>query len=501
MLIQAIKWMLIGYGSEGNNPQYDLYNMVGNNVYPDVVPQNVGLPAVAYRVEKTNPDKVKELRALDNRVFIEIDVKDKSYAVVNQISTLIINQLHRYNNSYNSNDDDSIGYGTTEGSNKYGRFAPASTGDTQYIGGLQIKYLGFDNSIETYDKKLEVYNNTLLFKMMFVDDLTIWGSDVVLKFNDLNLMATSIDPADDPLYTQPIALDQGVNYLFTPSVLAVNNSNISSDTLDGLYENFYDPSGTSNTNRPTLKQSADNPPKYNSNNYLEFDTSEYLLSSQASDRVLRKYKEMTFFTVIDLPNSDTVASETSVLFKKSTTTDPVCGIYFYTEVIAGGIVKFNIVGTAFEDDGSGGEDTRGFTFLAGLVKWPMFGINTTYSWEDPFYFAVNYKRREGDNTYLEGQYETIVSSNFSMYGDTDNYTDWADTSTTSFKEYNFNFETIHSDITSFDTRGAGTIDANAPINIYDFVLWTESITFGSNKYNQIKRAITEKHNMYKRTSN
>ena len=44
-------------------------------------------------------------------------------------------------------------------SNKYGRFAPASTGDTQYIGGLQIKYLGFDNSIETYDKKLEVYEN------------------------------------------------------------------------------------------------------------------------------------------------------------------------------------------------------------------------------------------------------------------------------------------------------------------------------------------------------
>ena len=70
-----------------------------------------------------------------------------------------------------------------------------------------------------------------------------------------------------------------------------------------------------------------------------------------------------------------------------------------------------------------------------------------------------------------------------------------------YKEYNFNFETIHSDITSFDTRGAGTIDANAPINIYDFVLWPESITFGSNKYNQIKRAITEKHNMYKRTSN
>ena len=29
-------------------------------------------------------------------------------------------------------------------------------------------------------------------------------------------------------------------------------------------------------------------------------------------------------------------------------------------------------------------------------------------------------------------------------------------------------------------------------------MWPEAITFGSNKYNEIKRQIIEKHNMYQR---
>ena len=507
MVGKALKWMLIGDGTDGYNPQYDIYNLIGNNIYPNIIPQNVGLPAISYRIEKNDPDKIKEFRAPNNRVSIEIDVMAKNYSLVNQLSTLVLNQLHRYTNSYNSNDDDSIGYGTTEGTNKYGRFAPASTGEVQYVGGLQIQYLEFENSIESFDEKLEVYKNTLLFDMLYIDDLSTWGADVLLKFNDFNLMATNVGASDNPLYTQPIAIDQGVNYLFTPSVLVSDNSNISSNTLDGIYENFYDPSGTSNTNRPDIKKDSFNPPKYNSNNYLEFGSNEYLISSKASDRINRKYKELTFFTVLKIPDSYLTAKSTAVLFKKNSTTDKVTSIFFNTEVIGtptflgGGLVKFNGGGTALEDDGAGGEDIRGFNFFSGIVSWPAMGFYTNLSFEDPFYFSVSFKRKAGDNTLLEGSYELITSSDFTIYGDTNDYSEWDDTASTSFKEYFFNFETLHSDITGFDTKGAGTFDLNNPYNLYDFVMWPEALTFGNNKYLQIKRKIIEKHNMYNRTTN
>jgi len=173
MVGQALKWMLTGYGTDGYNPQYDIYNFIGSNIYPNIMPQNVSYPALIYKVDRTYPDRVKGRRPLDNRVSIEIDIKDSNYAVVSQLSTLVMNQLHRYKNIYNSNDSDGIGYGTTEGSNKYGRFAPASTGGIQYVGGLQIQYLAFDNLLETYDDKLNIYTNTLFVDMMFVEDPSI----------------------------------------------------------------------------------------------------------------------------------------------------------------------------------------------------------------------------------------------------------------------------------------------------------------------------------------
>ncbi len=505
MVGKALKWMLIGYGTDGYNPQYDIYNLIGDNIYPNIIPQNVALPAISYKINKNDPDKVKEMRALSNRVSVEIAVFDKSYATVNQLTTLVINQLHRYTNSYNSNDDDSIGYGTTEGANKYGRFAPASTGSTQYVGGLQIQHIEFDNCIESYDEKLEVYRNTLFFDMLYVDDLTIWGSDIMLKFSDLNLMATNVGATDDPLYTQPLALNQGVNYLFTPSILAVDNTNIESSTLDGIYENFYDPSGTSNTNRPTLKQSSYTPPKYNGNNYLEFGDSDYLLSSKASDRLSRKYKELTFFCVLDIPNSYSADKTANVLFKRNSTSQSTGSVFFYTALTGDpsttGLVKFSGGGLALADDGSGGETHRGFNFFSGITSWPDLGINTNLSFEDPLFFAVSFKRKADDADALEGQYELITSSDFTVYGDTDEYEDWTDSGSVTFKEYFFNFETLHTDIGSYDTSGAGTITMNDAFNLYDFVVWPECLVFGSNKYNRIKRAIIEKHNMYKRTTN
>ena len=150
------------------------------------------------------------------------------------------------------------------------------------------------------------------------------------------------------------------------------------------------------------------------------------------------------------------------------------------------------------DDGAGGETYKGFNFFSGKMSWPSLGINPNLSMEDPFYFAVNFKRDPDDASKLEGQYEWITSSNFTLGsgspsfsygGDFNNYVDWNDTATTTFKEYFFNFECLHSDITSFDTQGAGTLDMNDPYNLFDFVMWPEEITFGSNKYMQIKRSI------------
>jgi len=513
MVGQAIRWMLIGDAAQGNNPQSDIANLIGDNIYPNVLPQNKSLPAIVYTIDNNNPDKVKEKRALNNRVFFDIEIVDKSYAVVNQLSTLVINQLHRYTNSYNSNDSDGIGYGTTGGSSKYGKFAPASTGTIQYVGGLQIQYLELRNAIESYDDKRYTYRNTLNFEIVFIDDLTTWGADTIIKLTDFNLMATNVGATDDPLYTQPLLIDQGVNYIFSPSV-----PDLSKNVINGniIYEHFYDPSGTSNTNRPTIKTSIENPPKYNSNNYLEFASSKYLLSS-LSNKLNKKYKELTFFCVATLPNSE-VANTTNcsaVLFKRNSTTENSGAVFFKTEIVgdpaAGGLVKFYGGGMALEDDGAGGEDYRGFNFIGGIVAWPLFGILDTLSFEDPFYFAVSFKRKIGDNTKLEGQYELITSSDFSIGGldnsfsfggDRNNYKEWSDNSINTFKEWFFNFETIHSDITSFDTKGGGGItDMNFPINLYDFVMWPESLTFGTNKYMQIKKDIIQKHNMFERTTN
>ena len=98
MVGQAVKWLLMGFGSDGYNPQYNIYDVVGDSVFPSVFPQNVSFPAISYRIEKNDPDRVKERRALDNRVTLEISVVDKRYSNVMLLSTLIKAQLHRYNN-------------------------------------------------------------------------------------------------------------------------------------------------------------------------------------------------------------------------------------------------------------------------------------------------------------------------------------------------------------------------------------------------------------------
>ena len=502
MVGQSIRWLITGYNTLGYNPQYDISNFVGANVFPNILPQNYGLPAIVYTITGSEPSRIKELRAIGNTIDIDVDIIDDSYAVVNQISTLVMNNLHRYINTFNSNDSDSIGYGTPTGTNTYGMYAPASTGAVQYVGGLQIIDLYFNNSTEYYDDKLENYRNTLNFKLTYIDDPTIWGSDLYIKLEDLNLMATNVGGSDNPLYTQPLAINQGVNYLFSPSVFTTDNPNVSSTTLDGIYENFYDTTGTSNTNRPTLKQSADTPPKYNGLNYLEFGESKFLLSSQASDRLDRKYSAVTFFSVFTLPDSFVPNTKSAAIcFKQDSTSTASGGIGVLASSSGSaetGSTAYSIIGMALEDDGAGGEIHRGFTFFT-IVSWPFIGINTNLRFSDPVYFSASFTKTDSDE--LSGEYEIITSSDFTIYGDSETYSGWSDTASTTFKSSFFNFESLHSDITSFDTRGGGTIDLNDELHLYDFLIWPDKLTFGSNKYLQVKRNIIEKHDMYKRITN
>ena len=78
MVGQALKWMLTGYGTDGYNPQYDIYNFIGSNIYPNIIPQNVSYPALTYKIDRTYPDRVKGSRPLDNRVSVEIDIRDSN---------------------------------------------------------------------------------------------------------------------------------------------------------------------------------------------------------------------------------------------------------------------------------------------------------------------------------------------------------------------------------------------------------------------------------------
>ena len=502
MIAQGLKYLLNGYNGNSYNPQHEIAQYVGDNVFPNVLPQNYGLPAIVYTIMGSIPSNVKEIRAIANTIDVDIDIVSDSYSEVNQLSVLVMSNLHRYKNNFNSNDSDSIGYGTPTGVNTFGMYAPASTGAVQYIGGLQIVDLHFYNAVDSYDDKLELYRNTLSFNITYVDDPTIWGSDLYIKLQDFNLMATNIGATDDPLYTQPIALNQGVNYLFAPSVLTTGVTNISSTTLDGLYENFYDTTGTSNTNRPTLKISANNPPEFNQLNYLDFGVDKFLLSSHASDRLNRKYKEITFFSVFTLPNADTTTKSAALCFKQDSTSTESGAIVVYSAVSGTApnhYANFGIIGMALEDDGAGGEIHRGFTCLQ-ILSWPSLGINPSFSFESPVYISMSMSRST-DGTAIQGQVDIITSSDFTNYGDDNVYTGFDDTASTTFKEYFFNFESLHSDISNYNTNGAGTIDLNDELNLYDYLIWPEKITFGETKYLQIKRELIEKHNMYKRITN
>ena len=162
MVGSVLKSLLVGHTTNGYNPQYQVYSLVGNNVFPNVLPQNYGTPAIVYTIMDTEPYTIKDSRAWGVKLDIDIDIVAETYSDLNKISMMIISNLHRYKNIYNSNDSDGLGYGIPTDST-FGKYAPASTGETLYIGGMQILDISFENSRETFDDILELYKNTLNF--------------------------------------------------------------------------------------------------------------------------------------------------------------------------------------------------------------------------------------------------------------------------------------------------------------------------------------------------
>jgi hypothetical protein len=503
MIGQAIRYLLIGYGNKTTNshldPQSEVYDIVGDNVFPNVLPQNYGTPSIVYTVRDIEPSNIKSFRALANTIDIEIDIVSESYADVVKLSTLIINNLHRYNNIYNSNDDTSIGYGTplyttAFASGNYGDHSPACTGPIQYVAGIQIIDLFFINSTETFDDILENYRNTLTFKLTYINDIANWGADFYLKLDDLNLMATN-SSGGNPLYDQPININDGVQYIWSPCVYS-ESDNVQFITevlsVNNEYPVFVSKNSPSTTYTPTLKRSAITPPKFNGLNYLEFGSSKYLVPVSQALASNRRYKELTFFCVFTLPDSYSNAKGASFLFKDSAGSATEYGGIGVKSEILGSEHFFHLFLTALEDNGSGG-DAESSEVL--LTLQSNTGLNPDLRFSEPVYFAFSVSRTS--TTKLAGETDIVTASyrakNWAGTGD--RFNRFEHPSSTTWQEYFLKFGSIHSDLTSYDTNGEGTINLNDELHIYDLVVVPDKLDFGSAEYSQIKNSILQKHRL------
>jgi len=494
MVGQLFKYLLSCNSTNDDNPAFEILEILGTegtstkNIFPNVLPQNYGTPAIVYTITGNEPSKVKETKAIATTVEIELDIVAENYSVVNSLVNLIIPYLHRYKNTYNSATSLNIGYGTPN--NSFARFGPPCTGPIQYVGGFQIIDCYFINSVENFDEKLELFRNTLNFKLTYIKDITQFEPELYLKLEELNLMATIVNSNDNPLYSQPIALNQGVNAIFAPNLHVSNNDNVVGDVLNGTYPLFKDPSDSSNTNRPILKQSVLNPPKYNKLNYLDFDISKFLAGSAFLS--LRKLKEYTFFSVFTLPDSKHATKGAAFFYKLSTDTGyEAASIYASSENTSGdsGYTYFKIKGTVLKSSGH-----EGFEIFS-ILSWPFLGIDPNASFEDPIFIAFSLEKNSDSK--ISGEYKLIMSSypNLNL-GDNGINSTWSRESSGGFDSDNlFVYSSIHTDVSSFDPNFGNTTPLNDKINIYDVSMFPEKIDFGTTKFEYIKRNIIEKHSM------
>ena len=482
MVGKLIKYLLVGYTDKQDNPQYNIAQYLSDK------PQNTPLPAATYTIEKKRPYKVKGHRGIANSADITINILSNSYSELTQITYLISSHLQHYKNAFNSNDLIDLGYGTPSEepavytSDYLGMYSPPSTGAINYVAGMQIITIYISNVVESYDEDLLQYSNTINLTIDFADDPALWGSDFFITTNDLNLMAYK--PGSGVLkYQQPALIDGDVDAIYTAGITTLNNPNINngSYTIDNQYESF-------------ISQYPDDAPvvKAGAINYLNFGTNAYLIAGNESGlgRLNRKYKEITFFCLFDMPESNGSADKGAAIVHDANGG----GFYAYTTQNSGGAAAGGI--TTFKR-GVRALDTAGDSFGANVgdivVSWPAFGMFTNYNWNEPVYMAFSMKRKESDGDFITGEFNEIIPAYIDYYFDRfDDYQDNAPAAGEIVADYMWNFRQIHATDTAFDTQGFGTIDINSELNLYNIIVWPECLVFGSAKYNEIRRYLINK---------
>ena len=457
MIGQVIKTLITGQTTDPYNAQYEVYNLVGANVFPNVVPQNYGTPAIVYTITDTDTHNIKTSRSPATTLDLDIDVLGESYSVVTKIAALIIANLHRYKNNYNSNkESETRGTGIPNNTNTtYGRYAPACTGDTQYIAGMSIIGINLINSIEDFDEKLELYRNTINFKLTYLEGANTSGAIIDIDAQDLNLMQSYAGSGEDPTYTQPIAINGDIATLFSRSIFSNNN-----------YQNFASVAGE----RPDILA-------VNSLNYIRFESGE-ILQSEPSNLRDTYFDKCSIFCVATLPQSIGVSKSGAIIHNQLETYDSGC---LWLESVWDDPFTWYYVKLKVLTD-SGTQDVTLFQ----TIQWIAGGVNEDLDLSQPNYIYVNlqYVSSTSITGYTDIILSSLADSGASYVTDTTDYyaTNWSETGT-GFSSNLFNFESLHS-------KRAGFNDA---ITLYNFAFFDKLIDSGTPNYMQIKRYMLAKH--------
>jgi len=70
--------------------------IIGNNIYPDITPQNVDYPFIVYSIINSNPVDFKDGQSNLEEIDLQIDVYTQNYDITQNLANLIRNRLDRF---------------------------------------------------------------------------------------------------------------------------------------------------------------------------------------------------------------------------------------------------------------------------------------------------------------------------------------------------------------------------------------------------------------------
>jgi hypothetical protein len=73
----------------------DFTNIVGDKLYPVIIPQTRNFPAVTYSITTSNPEQTKDRTKCDNITF-QVDIYSNSYEQAHDITQIIRDRLHQF---------------------------------------------------------------------------------------------------------------------------------------------------------------------------------------------------------------------------------------------------------------------------------------------------------------------------------------------------------------------------------------------------------------------